>query len=265
VTRSLAAGRAALALAGGVEAQVPRYDAGQFACARFVERADADIRGETGGRTLNETGGRYGRWIVRAVPAGDSGVRIEAWFDSLTIWRRSGDATRSPDTDGVIGGRYRGLLSPAGEYTRSASPFVPDEVAEFADLQDAFADLLPPLPPQLLPPGGVWHGHAGAAIERLGDSAGAAGPIQRYRFSRRTSRQDVSLDGSDTLRIPVRQTTGEDGEFAWEPLRGLVSRTRTITVETDVPAGSAVRVPVRSRVVQRVTLVRMPDDPSACR
>lgn len=265
MTRSLVAGLVALFVAGGVQAQAPRYDAGQLACARFVERADADIRGETGGRTLNETGGRYGRWIVRAVPAGDSGARIEAWFDSLTIWRRSGDAMRSPDTDGVIGGRYRGLLSPDGEYIRSVSPFVPDQVAEFADLQDAFADLLPPLPPGLLPPGGVWRGPAGTSIERLGDSAGAAGPIQRYRLSRQHTRQDVSLDGSDTLRIPVRQATIEEGEFAWEPLRGLVSRSRRITVETDVPAGGAVRVPVRSRVVQRVTLVRLPDEPSACR
>jgi len=265
VTHSLSAGLVALFIARGVPAQAPRYGAGQLACARFVERADADIRGETGGRTLNETGGRYGRWIVRAVPAGDSGARIEAWFDSLTIWRRSGDAVRSPDTDGVIGGRYRGLLSPEGEYTRSGSPFVPDPVAEFADLQDAFADLLPPLPPELLPSGGAWRGPAGITIERLGDSAGAGGPIQRYRLSRQSARQDVSLDGSDTLRIPVRQTTAEDGEFAWEPLRGLVSRSRTITVETDVPAGGAVRVPVRSRVVQRVTLVRLPDEPSACR
>jgi len=263
VTRSLLAALVGLCVAGGVEGQGPRYDAGQLACARFVERADADIRGETGGRTLNETGGRYARWVVRAVPAGDSGARIEAWFDSLTIWRRSGDAVRSPDTDGVIGGRYRGLLSPDGGYARSASPFVPDQVAEFADLQDAFADLLPPLPPELLPPGGVWRGPAGTTIERLGDSA--AGPIQRYRLSRHSARQDVSLDGSDTLRIPVRQTTVEEGEFAWEPLRGLVSRSRTITVETDVPAGGAVRVPVRSRVVQRVTLVRLPDEPSACR
>jgi len=265
VTRSLVAALVALLVAGEVEAQALRYDAGQLACARFVERAEADIRGETGGRTLNETGGRYGRWIVRAVPAGDSGARIEAWFDSLTIWRRSGDAVRSPDTDGVIGGRFRGLLSSDGGYTSSASPFVPDQVAEFADLHDAFADLFPPLPPAVLPPGGAWRGPGGTTIERLGDSAGAVGPIQRYRLSRRSARENVSLDGSDTLRLPVRQTTVEDGEFAWESLRGLVSRSRTITVETDVPAGGAVRVPVRSRVAQRVTLVRMADEPSACR
>jgi hypothetical protein len=265
VTRALAAALVGLAVAGGAAAQTPRYDAGQLACARFVERADADIRGETGGRTLNETGGRYGRWIVRAVPAGDSGVRIEAWFDSLTIWRRSGDAVRSPDTDGVIGGRYRGLLSAAGVYSASVTPFIPDPVAEFASLRDAFADLLPPLPPAPLPAGAVWRDGSGTTIERLGDSTGRYGAIQRYRLTRRSTRRDVSLEGSDTLRIPVRQTTMEEGEFAWERTRGLVSRTRAITVETEVPAGGAVRVPVRSRVVQRVTLVRLPDDPSACR
>jgi hypothetical protein len=265
VFRSPAAALVFLVTAGGAAAQTPRYAAGQLACARFVERADADIQGEAGGRTLTETGGRYGRWIVRGVPVGDSGVRIEAWFDSLTIWRRSGDATRSADTDGIIGGRYRGTLSAGGAYTASATPFVPDQVAEFADLRDAFADLLPPLPPTLLPAGAVWRDGSGTTIERLGDSAGADGPIQRYRLERQSSRRDVSLDGSDTLRIPVKQTTVEAGEFAWEPTRGLVSRTRTITVQTEVPAGGAVRVPVRSRVVQRVTLVRVPDDASACR
>jgi hypothetical protein len=171
---------------------------------------------------------------------------------------------RSPDTDGIIGGRYRGVLSAGGAYTASATPFVPDEVAEFADLHDAFADLLPLLPPEPLEAGAVWR-DAGASIERLGDSTGADGPIQRYRLERTATRRDVSLDGSDTLRIPVRQSTVEEGEFAWAPDRGLLSRSRTVTVETEVPAGGAVRVPVRSRVVQRLTLVRLADDPSACR
>ena len=260
--RSTAAALVLLAVGARAAAQAPRYAAGQLACARFVERADADIRGETGGRTLTETGGRFGRWVVRGAAAGDSGVRIEAWFDSLTIWRRSGDAVRSPDTDGIIGGRYRGVLTPGGAYTASATPFVPDEVAEFADLHDAFADLLPPLPPEPLGPGAVWR-DGGTTIERLGDSAG--GSIQRYRLERTAARRDVSLDGSDTLRIPASQSTVEEGEFAWERDRGLLSRSRTVTVETEVPAGGAVRVPVRSRVVQRLTLVRLPDDASACR
>jgi hypothetical protein len=262
--RSTAAALALLAAGSGAAGQTPRYAAGSLACARFVERADAEIHGETGGRALNETGGRHGRWIVRAASAGDSGVRIEAWFDSLTIWRRSGDAVRSPDTDGIIGGRYRGVLTPLGAFTASATPFVPDEVAEFADLHDAFADLLPPLPPEPLAIGAVWR-DAGTSIERLGDSAGAEGPIERYRLERTGTRHDVSLDGSDTLRIPVRQSTVEEGEFAWDPSRGLLSRSRTVTVETEVPAGGAVRVPVRSRVVQRLTLARLADDPSACR
>lgn len=262
--RSPAAALVCLVMGGGAAAQAPRYDARQLSCARFVERADADIQGETGGRTLTETGGRYGRWVVRGVPAGDSGVRIEAWFDSLTIWRRSAGAARSPDTDGIIGGRYRGMLSAGGVYTASATPFVPDQVAEFANLHDAFADLLPPLPPALLQPGAVWR-DGGTTIERLGDSAGAEGPIQRYHLERTATRRDVSLDGSDTLRIPVRQSTVEEGEFAWERVRGLLTRSRTVTVETDVPAGAAVRVPVRSRVVQRLTLVRLADDSSACR
>jgi hypothetical protein len=71
VVRSAAAALVVLVSAGGASAQAPGYAAGQLACARFVERADADIQGEAGGRTLIEKGGRYGRWIVRGVPAGD--------------------------------------------------------------------------------------------------------------------------------------------------------------------------------------------------
>ena len=52
----------------GPAAEPPRYTAAQLTCARYLERAESDIRGEAGGRPHNETAGRVGRWIVRAVP-----------------------------------------------------------------------------------------------------------------------------------------------------------------------------------------------------
>ena len=243
-------------------AQVPRYAASQFACARYLERAESDIRGEAGGRPHNETGGRVGRWIIRGVPAPDGALAIEAWFDSLAIWRKADDAVHSPGTDGVIGGRYRGRLAPDGRYAASARPFVPDDVAEYADLRDAFADLLPQLPPAPLAPGSAWHDEAGLSIERLGDSSSGEAIIERYRLTRRTAGRDARV--ADTVSIPLRQTTVEEGEFAWDRERGVVTRSRTITVDTDVPAGGALRVPVRSRVIQRVTVERLPDDAAAC-
>lgn len=255
---------AAALIATTLAGQAPRYAAGQLACARFIERTESDIHGEAGGRPRNETGGRTARWIVRGVAAADSGIRIEAWLDSLVIWRKADEVVRSPNTDGLIGGRFRGMLSRTGGYTALARPFVPDEVAEFADLRNAFADLLPALPPVALPPGRSWHDGQGLTIERLGDSVAAGGTVERYRVERRAMNREVRLGGPDTLAILVRQTLIEAAEFAWDPGRGVLRRTRTITVDTDVPAQGSLRVPVRSRVVQRVTLERLPDDPAAC-
>jgi len=253
---------AGTAAAQSGQTQAPRYSAGQLACARFIERADADIHGEAGGRPRDETTGRVGRWIIRAAPAPDGATGLEAWFDSLSIWRKADGAVRAPDTDGLIGGRFRGQLSPDGRYTPTVRPFVPDEVAEFAGLRDALADLLPPLPPMALTPGAAWHDDAGLEIERLGDSTTGSGAIQRYRVARRTVSRDARV--SDSLSIPLRQTTIEAGEFAWDDARGVLSRTRTVTIDTDVPAAGAIRVPVRSRVVQRLTLERLPDDAAVC-
>jgi hypothetical protein len=243
-------------------AQAPRYTAAQLTCARYLERAESDILGEAGGRPHNETAGRVGRWVVRASPLPDRELGIEAWFDSLAIWRKAGDDVHSPGTDGVIGGRYRGRLLPDGHFTATASPFVPDDVAQYADLRDAFGDLLPQLPPSPLAPGSAWHDDAGLSIERLGDSATGAGSVERYRLTRRTADHGVRV--TDSVSIPLTQTTLEEGEFAWDPGRGMISRSRTITVDTDVPAGGALRGPVRSRLIQRVTVERLPDDGAAC-
>ncbi len=199
--------------------------------------------------------------MLHAAPAGDSGVVLEAWLDSLSIWRRSGAVVRSPDTDGIIGGRYRGALSSDGRYAAAAHPFIPDDIAEFADLRSAAGDLLPQLPPAPLAPGGVWRDDsARVTIERLGDSSAAGVRLERYRLERHGTRSRASLaGGADTLALAVRQTTDEVGEYAWDDARGVTGWTRTVTVVTEIPPGASVRVPVRSRVVQRVTLSRLGD------
>ncbi len=262
----LAFALAALCFTGAaLRAQVIAYTAAALACVQFDERIESDIHGEAGGRPRNDAAGRVARWIVRARPAGGDSLEIEAWYDSLELWRTTDDVRRSPDTDGIVGGRYRGLLSAAGAYRSVARPFMPDEVAEYADLRDAFQELLPPLPPRPLRPGEIWRDSAGFELQRLGDSTATGTVLQRYRLDRAGERRDSTFAASDSVVLPIRQKTSETGEFVWHPELGLLRRMRRITVETDVAAGKTLRYPIRSRLVQRVTLVRSPETPGACR
>jgi hypothetical protein len=66
----------------------------------------------------------------------------------------------------------------------------------------------------------------------------------------------------DTVPVPLTQTTTEQGTLLWDPGVGLVERRREILIETSIPAAGRIRTPVRSRVVQHVTLTRLP--PAAC-
>jgi hypothetical protein len=183
-------------------------------------------------------------------------VAVEAWYDSLAVTRRSAAGELSPDTDGLLGGRYRGLLGPAGDFTPSARPFVPDEVADVADLADALADFFQPLPSTRLAPGQAWRGPDNV-LRRLPDSVGASRPLARFAVESRRQVRRVVPRG-DTLPVPVRQLVVEQGQFAWDPNDGLVHRTRDITVETTVPPGGRIRQAVRSRLVQHVELARLP-------
>jgi hypothetical protein len=61
----------------------------------------------------------------------------------------------------------------------------------------------------------------------------------------------------DTTRIAARQVTVEDGRVDWSPVLGLLGRVRHIEVETSLPAGGPVRQPLRSRLEQDVSLVRL--------
>ena len=121
------------------------YTAEQLQCARFLEIGESRILTEAGGRIRNQTSVRRGFWQFRATPSKDD-VGLEGWLDTLVLTRRSPEAAISPDTDGLIGGRYRGILSRTGSYTSRVRPFVPDEVAEIAEMSGALDDFFPPLP-----------------------------------------------------------------------------------------------------------------------
>jgi hypothetical protein len=235
--------------------QIPRYAAAQLECAGFRERSRSQVETYVGGRTRRESVAIDGDWRFRARPGPGDSVALEGWFDTLAVWRRSEDDTLAPDTDGLIGGRYRGRLSSDGRYRPDVRPFVPDPLLEVADLSRALEDLLPRLAPRGLAVGETWADGAGFEIRRLADS-GEAGS-ERFRLTVSRELSEISLRG-DSLPLKLRQSIREDGTFAWQASEGLISRDRHIVVETYVPAEARVRRPVQARLEQRITLQRLP-------
>jgi hypothetical protein len=231
-----------------------RYRPEQLHCSRFYESAESRILTQAGNRDREQTSGRTGVWQFRATGA-DSGLMLEGWLDSLIVWRRSEEATIRPDTDGLLGGRYHGSLSPEGTYSGQASPFIPDEVAEVAGMATALDDFFPPLPPRRLQPGEVWRDSAGVMIQRLGDSTLSG--VTLYRF--RLQVQKESLEGDterDSVPLELRQVSRESGTFVWHPTLGLITRERNIIVETTIPPGGPVRQAIRSRIEQHIRVIR---------
>lgn len=233
----------------------PAYSAARLQCARFAETSRSNIETQTGRGSVKSAADRDGIWSLRARDSGGV-IVLEAWYDSLSLRRRTDGGEVSADTDGLIGGRYRGLLRRSGGYVEIARPFVPDEVAEVADLSGAARDLLPPLPPAPLAPGATWK-DGGVELSRLPDTVVAGRPLLHFHLGMRSESREAVPRG-DTVPIPVHQTIDEQGDIFWSPASGLVRRTRDITVEATVPSGGRIRVPVRSRVVQRVELTRLP-------
>jgi hypothetical protein len=231
-----------------------RYGADQLNCTRFRETSRSTILTQAGGRDREQTSGRKGVWRFRANANGGP-LALEGWLESLTVWRRSPEAMLRPDTDGLIGGRYRGTLSPAGTYSSRARPFVPDEVAEVAGMATALDDFFPPLAPRPLHVGEVWTDSAGNTIQRISDSALSGVPLYRFELQLRQEARSADV-GRDSVPLELDQVTRERGVFVWHPAAGLMGRERRITVETTVPAGGTIRQAIRSRIQQRISIVR---------
>ncbi len=230
------------------------YTANQLDCARFLETGESKILTEAGGRIRNQTSTRWGVWQFRATPS-NGDVGLEGWLDTLALTRRSPETSISPDTDGLIGGRYRGILSRTGTYTSSVRPFVPDEVAEVAEMSGALDDFFPALPARALGPGEEWTDSLGLTIRRLPDSVYSGVALSRYALDSRKESKAAPTP-ADTLPLKLRQKTEERGEFVWHPVLGLLRRDRRIVVETTVPPSRSVRQAVRSKVEQRIIVAR---------
>ncbi len=232
-----------------------RYTAAQLQCARFEEISRGRVLVESAGRRRQETVGRSGRWSLRARDSA-AAIALEGWYDSLSVWREGPAGKSIPDTDGLLGGRYRGSLTPAGRYSAVARPFIPDEVADVAELGGALEDLLPPLPTAPLEVGQRWGDSTGVELRRLPDSVAAGMVVHRLHLRARAEAQLAPVRG-DTLSIPAHQVTVEEGQLDWAPRIGLVRRVRHIVVESTIPAGGPVPQAVRSRLEQDVRLSRL--------
>jgi hypothetical protein len=247
----------ALLSAGSLSAQVdvtPSYRTSQLECSQFVETSHTTITTRTGRRSREQTAGRRGVWRFRAQPE-KSDLTLEGWLDTLVLWRRSPETTIRPDTDGLIGGRYRGVLTPVGRYTGRVQPFIPDEVAEIAGMATALDDFFPPLPPHPLHIGEVWTDSTGLRIQRLADSSLSGLPLYRFSLQMKQEANSAAIR-HDTLPLELHQVSLERGRYVWHPTLGLLSRQRTIVVEITVPTGRTVQEPVRSHIEQQISVVR---------
>jgi hypothetical protein len=253
-TLFLAALASSRVLAAQADPTTLRYAVPQLACAQFLETSLTTIVTRTGRRSREQTVERRGVWQFRAESA-NTGVALTGWLDTLVLLRRSPETTIRPDTDGLIGGRYRGVLGSEGKYVSHTQPFVPGEVAEVSDLAKALDDFFPELPPAPMHPSQVWTDTSGLRIQRLADSALSGVPLYRYALevTRKTRSVPVKYD---TMPLTLEQISRERGTFVWHPTLGLLRRDRTIVVETSVPASRAVPEPVRARVEQRIRVHR---------
>lgn len=247
------------ALAAALPAQQqPRYVASHLACAVFEEQVRTTIRSRSGRAETSDRAGRDGLLVIRTADA-DGGLLVEAWYDSLAVWRETAAGTEHADTDGFVGGRYRGRLQANGRFEAVAHPFVPDDLATLADLRRALDDFFPPLAPVPLARGGVWTG-PGLEARRLDDGSQGVGAVERFRWTRAGVR-DEPVAAGDSL-VTVQQETRERGEFSWSAAHGPVAWERRIRVDARVPERPGVLRAMTSTLEQDVRVTRRTGHPA---
>lgn len=246
---------AALLLVAPLGAQgVPAYHPLQLDCARYRQAIHTTIELESRGERTREVTDRDGVLALRAT-ARDSLIVLEAWFDTLFLAREGAGERLVPETDALIGGRYRGLLSAQGGFTATDQPFVPDDVAQVADVGDALQELLPPLPSGALAPGAGSRDAFGTVLLRLPDGTREGRRVARYRLTRTLEREEQRLL-PDSSTVRALRHEHEVGTFEWSPEVGVVRWERTITIDVEVPVGGPVKRPFRTRITQLVTIER---------
>ena len=234
----------------------PTYHPLQLDCAVYRQQIRSTIDLQAGRERSHETTDRDGDLVVRATER-DSLIALEAWFDTLTVWREGEGERIEPETDGVIGGRFRGLLTGTGGFTSVDRPFVPDDVAQVADVSDALEQLFPPLPPVALVPGAGWKDDFGTVITRLADGSSGGRPVERFRLIRRFTRTETRYL-PDSTEVQANRDETEDGTYEWSEEVGPVRWDRAISINVQVPAGGVVKQPFRTRITQQAEVERLP-------
>lgn len=233
----------------------PRYQPLMLDCARYRVEVESQVTVQSGRQRSRETVGRDGIIVLRAAAA-DTLIRLEAWFDTLALWREGSGERLTPDTDGLVGGRYRGLLDSLGGFTPTDTPFIPDEVAEVADLSGALGQLLPPLAPVPLRLGAAWRDDFGTVISRTEDGMVNGQRVERYRLTRRATREESrTLPDSTTVHATRNET--ESGTYSWTSALGVVRWERDLSDQVRVPAGGLVKQPFTTGIEQQVTITRV--------
>jgi len=224
-----------LLLAVAPQGAAPRYAAELLECAAFREEVRSDIRNQSGSVLRQETAGRDGVLLVRAVRT-DSGLVLTAWYDSLDVWRQGPEGRSTPDAEGLLGGQWRGTLGPEGGYRGALVPFIPDDVAEIADLRGVLGDFFPSLAPGVLKPVSARDGRYQWSIKARSDTTGAV---------------------DDTLEVPMRRESVEAGTLTWDRRQGPVGWERSITVTGGIDARGPIKRGIRSVVTQRIRVTRL--------
>lgn len=238
----------AVVLPAAAPAQAPVYDAATLGCARFAESVRSEVHTAMGTVRRNETVGRSGVLSVRAVPD-SGGLLVEAWYDSLSVFRQGPEGRVEPNAEGILGGRYRGDLAPQGDYLSVASPFVPAALRDVFDFGRVLLHFFPPLPPRALRPGGEWKDDPDLTIWRLADSATAHGAVARYGWTRRSAWEEGVAAGDSTVRL--HRSESESGDLRWQD--GPLGWNSAVRAGVAFPGAGG-----RTDVVQEVRVVRLP-------
>ncbi|MHB1329358.1 MAG: hypothetical protein ACYC2K_14265 [Gemmatimonadales bacterium] len=255
----------ATAAISGLTAQeqgAARYLEKHLSCAAFKESVRTVLRGESGAADVRSGAGREGVLLV-AVRDSLGELALDAWYDSLEVWRDTESGRELPDLDGFIGGRYRGLLTPEGHYRPIRLPFVPAEVADVADLAPVLEDFLPRLPGRELRVGAQWS-DSGFTIRRDRDHRAGGEARHRYAWTA-TSRHGDRYPAADSLEVTVDQVVREEGHLLWSPTFGPLTWSRAIFITARIPATGGVKRSLRSTIEQRIEVVRLFDPPPSCR
>jgi hypothetical protein len=244
---------AALALSGNtLTAQADafiRYQADALACVSLHQSVLSDLETVHGEDRRAETTGWEGDFVLRTVPDTGGVVSVTAWFERLQVWRDIPEGRLEPATDGMLGGRYRGILTPDGRYHTISTPFVPDVISAIAAMATALDELFPPLPTAPLVPGSTMTDERGWGFDRLSDTLMAAGSAWRLRLFRNDT-TEVSVDWGGGQVSEGESIEEERSRMVWQTGVGPLSWIRRITTVVTFATTALSDQPVRTELRQ---------------